>query len=533
MITPKTIYLESDEEITSVIDKIRKTEFADIVLVIPKGATITQSIVNLKLIKKKAESLNKNISIVTGDKVARTLAEKVGIATGATVGALGAEVFEPAVAMGSVNDPLQETNEVILDKEAIPIESADLVITEGEDTEAEAEEKEELLENIKENGKKTKNDNLMPGFPWKKILLFGGIPLIALLVVAYIYLPQAKANIFVNAEKTPVTLDISGQKGVKLDLEKSVIPTQVIEVTKESSKKSPATGKKDVGTKATGVITIANTTASDSLPVQTFSPSSNTALIYTATQAIVIKANKVENINVTASGIGENFNGFSGSVFFAVKAPSISGTCNSGMAGGTTKQVTIVTQGDFDSTKEALIKTATEEATTDFNAKAKDLKLIESTKKTETISVTSSPDVGAEGESFTVIVKISVRALAISNNDLSALIKYEVKRQLGGTKEIIDDGSGVVNLAVDAANLDEGTLSGTITTTAFVAPKLDKEKIQINLEGLNNSQAKSYLLDLDGVGTVELEYFPSFIKSFPRLKNHIYVNVKVSDSSKE
>ena len=57
----QTIYLESDEEITSVVDRLRKSEAKEIILVIPKGTALLQSIVNLKLLKKEAEKLKKHL----------------------------------------------------------------------------------------------------------------------------------------------------------------------------------------------------------------------------------------------------------------------------------------------------------------------------------------------------------------------------------------------------------------------------------------------------------------------------------------
>src|SRR3989304_6581447 len=82
----KILYLEIDEEITSVIDRLKKTAEADIHLVVPKEAALLQSIVNLKLLKKQADSLGKQIQIITHDKVGRNLAEQVGIHSVSKIG---------------------------------------------------------------------------------------------------------------------------------------------------------------------------------------------------------------------------------------------------------------------------------------------------------------------------------------------------------------------------------------------------------------------------------------------------------------
>src|SRR3990167_345002 len=75
----KVIYLEPDDEITSVIDKIKKVNQDKVILVVPKAATILQSVVNLKILKQQTVRLGKAISIVTSDETGRNLAGQIGL----------------------------------------------------------------------------------------------------------------------------------------------------------------------------------------------------------------------------------------------------------------------------------------------------------------------------------------------------------------------------------------------------------------------------------------------------------------------
>ncbi len=70
-----------DEEITSIVERIRKAHMDELVIVVPKGAMLIQSLINLKLLKKEADKLEKEIIIVTQDKAGKLLIEKTGIAT--------------------------------------------------------------------------------------------------------------------------------------------------------------------------------------------------------------------------------------------------------------------------------------------------------------------------------------------------------------------------------------------------------------------------------------------------------------------
>lgn len=60
----KTIYVGEKEEAIAIVDKIKQHDGKDIVLLVPNRALLFQSLINLKLLKNKAEELGKTISIV-------------------------------------------------------------------------------------------------------------------------------------------------------------------------------------------------------------------------------------------------------------------------------------------------------------------------------------------------------------------------------------------------------------------------------------------------------------------------------------
>ncbi len=78
---PQTFYIEVDEEIISVIGRLRKSSSQENYFVFPKRALVLQSIINLRLFQREAQKLGKKIILVTKDENGRMLAEKAGIAT--------------------------------------------------------------------------------------------------------------------------------------------------------------------------------------------------------------------------------------------------------------------------------------------------------------------------------------------------------------------------------------------------------------------------------------------------------------------
>ena len=56
-----TIYIDVDDEITSIIEKLQNSPQRIVALVLPKRASVFQSVVNMKLLKRSAENSKKNI----------------------------------------------------------------------------------------------------------------------------------------------------------------------------------------------------------------------------------------------------------------------------------------------------------------------------------------------------------------------------------------------------------------------------------------------------------------------------------------
>lgn len=77
----KKIYVDADEEITTVVDHLRTTSAQQVIFVIPQHALLLQSIVNLKLLAMEAQRMRKKIMIMTNDEEGIVFAQKAGILT--------------------------------------------------------------------------------------------------------------------------------------------------------------------------------------------------------------------------------------------------------------------------------------------------------------------------------------------------------------------------------------------------------------------------------------------------------------------
>lgn len=73
------VYIDSDEEIISVISRLRKISDTNVFFVVPKHALFVRSLVNLRLLERESKKLGKQICLVVQDEAGRALAEKAGL----------------------------------------------------------------------------------------------------------------------------------------------------------------------------------------------------------------------------------------------------------------------------------------------------------------------------------------------------------------------------------------------------------------------------------------------------------------------
>ncbi|MBU4142862.1 hypothetical protein KJ590_02575 [Patescibacteria group bacterium] len=75
----KVINLKSQEDITSVIERLWETGESEVFLVASKDSALLKNIIALKLLKREADRLGKEVVLITKDEVGREMAKRVGL----------------------------------------------------------------------------------------------------------------------------------------------------------------------------------------------------------------------------------------------------------------------------------------------------------------------------------------------------------------------------------------------------------------------------------------------------------------------
>lgn len=554
-----TLYLDNDEEITSVVDKLKGSDHVAIDLVIPKEALLLQSVVNLKILKKQAEGLNKEIVIVTQDKVGKKLAEQVGIpviekpgqepkVVRMTEGEDLARVAAVGAGAIAINNS-KEAKAAITEDDEVPIEMKENanslieptaeVVTPSAPVQLDVEEdiaSDKIKDPTKAKSKKS--------IKLKAIGIATGFVALSLFIGAYIYIPMANITLALAAEKKKVDFNFTAdKKATSVDTATGTIPAREISVDVEKAQKYPATGKKNVGTKATGTVTVSNKSGTAKTIVSGSRLQTGSLIFRTNTNITipgasvdingVLKSGSISGVGVAADQPGDQYNISPSSFTFpGLEAPYstlITASSSDKFSGGSTKEVTFVTQTDINTAKEDMKKQIETEAQKLVLEKTeRDERYLEGAIKITEVSAESSIPANGEATEFELKAKSNAKALVFKDEDLKKLAETTLGDQIGSGKEIVDSESMTASAEFVEADFDKGTVTGRLAGEAYVATKIDQEKLKIDLTGESDAKAQEELTAIDGVVSVEIKHFPSFYKRMPRLKNHIYIKTTIS-----
>lgn len=318
---PRIIYIETNEEITSIIHRAKDVKNTDIILVIPKKAAVIRSVVNLKILKKQLSKLGKEAVIVTADKLGKGLASKAGFIVKQKLDndafdyreesneeANEAESKEEDRSEGVQSIPVKNfvpsTPSRIERQSNIAFRGMDIIRKAPPASGNEIDKRPIFKDKIKSNlpslshlssfanlikedsssgettGSEKDKANLESGVTeGRKVIilpsfgkkLFFGLSMVTILVIAvvlFLVLPTATISVEQNtqliAKETDLVVDQSAEQVNPLE---SKIPGKVIEVSKEITKEFEATGKKKITQKASGTITVYNEWDSQSQPL--------------------------------------------------------------------------------------------------------------------------------------------------------------------------------------------------------------------------------------------------------------------------
>lgn len=578
----ETIYVDVDDEITSIIDKIQTSKGKVIALVLPKRAPVLQSIVNMKLLKRTAENADKNLALITSEAGLLPLAGAVGLHVASsptskpsvpaapvdpgdepedvdeplnitdgnadgTDGDTGAEEFDPSAAADKTVGELAATGGGKISADGID-ESIDMTDDPGEEI---GDKPIIALPKLKKNSKLR-----VPNFDsFRKKIALGVVGLIALVVAwiyAFIVLPSAAITIKTDSSTIKTNLNLVLDASAKtVDATTNVVPATTQSQEKTASQQAAATGQQNNGAKATGTVTIVNCTTDNSeVTISAGRSLTSGGHTYTLNNSIDLQdsaytggacskphnSHNTTTVGVTALKGGADYNADSGTSFtvstsssdgFSASEVKITGSTS----GGTDEITKIVLQGDIDSAtaKIAAADSSSIKQQLTSNLQSKGLLPVPSTFVAGDPKTTSSAKAGDAADSVTVTAVTAYTMLGVQKADLQKLVTDNVNGQIDKVRQVILD-DGVANATFTQANPATATGANVAMEAKSIAgPQLDAAKLKTQLAGKKVGDVKAFIKKTPGVTDVDVKLSPFWVSIVPKNAEKVTIHIVKAD----
>lgn len=563
------IYIDIDDEITAIIDKMRSSPERIVALVLPKRATVFQSIVNMKLLKRSAEGAKKQLVLITSEASLLPLAGTIGLYVAKS---MQSKPEIPAVP-GSLQHP--EDDEALdepwpaatvasrvaerdpqLDKNRSVGDYARSAAT-GPLTPAANDEDTIELDNSAENemltpaqaakkakDKKSKKFNI-PNFNKFRLLVIAGVAALVLLIggwyMAFVSMPKAAVTIKTDSIAVDSSLTAVLVKGLtKADISKQQIPAIEQKTQKVHTQQLETTGQKDKGTKATGRVTLSLKDCSvDSVTIPAGTGVAANGLTFITESRAQLTSVKVgqqcrnsefpqyasATVNVTSQMAGDKYN-LAPMAYSVAGFPGVSGS-GSQMTGGTSNIVKVVSQADVDKLKEQLaaqdvnvVKQELQQGLTAKNSFA----VLESFVPTEPRLVLTA-QIGDEVPTLGATQTTDYTMLGVQKADLEKLVAENVAEKVDPKKQRILD-YGLTDAVFNIEKKEAARTTISMQSTVVAGSQLDLNDIKQQIAGKKSNEAKEIIQANPGIKEVTVEYSPFWVSSIPKNTGKITLNVE-------
>lgn len=416
-----TIYVDADDEISTVADSVANSKAKVVALVLPKRCNMLHSAVNMKILNKASKNAGKQIVLITTEQALMPIA---GASAVYVAKSLNSKPFLPPV-QSAKNDE-QEVSASMDEVEPNIDPNKSIGELAGDESIVINEEADEVpLKSTKHKDNKVKKDKKLkvPNFESFRVKLFIGLAVVILLAVlwyvANFILPKASITIVSKRQEIPVSVNITASEGFNAnDVAQKSFKLETKSIDKAETKTADATGTKNIGQFASGTLTFTNCESNSSITIPQ-------GTVVTASGPSGYKFTTSEAVKVP----GSNFSGGgricdkSGDADVKINAQAVGGAYNisarsysldssfgnffaygGNMSGGSDEVVKVVSQADCDVLKSELIASSNsdtfkQQLIAEFEKEGLSASL--DSYKAETVSSTCEPAVGQPAEKVT------------------------------------------------------------------------------------------------------------------------------------
>ena len=529
------IYIDVEDDITTIVGKIKASKEKIIALVPPSRVGVLQSAVNMRLLQRTAEIAKKRLVLISSNQSLAALAAAAHIPVARNLQS------KPELAEVPV---LKVDGDDVIDGEMLPI--GEIARSASTDKRGEAAVSAaikssviaEPLKTTKKSSVKKVDGKKVPDFSRfrKRLFVIGGaaLLLIGFLVWAIWFAPRA--TVVITAKTTPVNvsenvaLTLDGATDAQANILKAIRQEQRSELSVEFT----ATGEKNLGNRAKGTVEFSTGAIQNlgrTIPAGTVLTSSSGAQ-YTTDQSVTFTMSNYEGAEtgITATEPGEKYNGATGSMR---GAPSgVSAQITKATTGGTDKMAKVVSEEDITRATDMLNEKKDDQLRQKLESSfASSSLVIEESYQENRSNPTPSVAVGAEAAGpVSLKATITASMYAVDQLDLSTYLKAKVNQEIEGVtaQKIYEDGAEDASFTQFASSAEATTVR--LSANATVGPEIEESRVKEQVSGKSYGDIQASLESIAGVDDVDTQFWPFWVRTVPNDVDRITVEFKLDNA---
>ena len=534
----KLLYVEADEEITDLVDRLRDLSLEDeVTFVVPERARALQSAMSFRLLKRYADSYGKRVNLVSGDARLQAMSLEAGFTAYPNLASYdrGSEVHRPELvdapgpsAPAAPTAPVAAVSAPPISQAIAPQRGVATLDRPREASVVSAPPKRQVPAPRKP----------LPSGPplgsYRPYLIGAAVLVVVGLLVGILYLPTATATVFVQG--TPIKGDVTllGAPGTAAG-SPDHFATQALHASQSQTFPGTPTGQKQIdATKAAGSVTFTPNCGSDncSFTVRAGTDVSTGSGKHYMTQKDVT-VHSPQTVAVLAAQAGLNGNTESDTIrYINNEILSLLATVSNAQpisGGADARTATIIQQSDIDSIRDVYAKDAVPQVTDQLNGKAQGQKLVLVGNGVQTVA-TADHKVGEEVTGFTITIKVSGDGVAFDEKAVQQMLKGFLQRKVPQGSQLTIDGITLKYDPPTDANADGHiTLNGHLS--GFYTPIFIETAIRGHLKGMSPSKARAFLQTLPNVMEARVTQSPFGLPWLPFFSSRITLKIQEVSSS--
>lgn len=544
------IYIDTEDDITAIIGKVRASDHKIVALVPPKRIGAIQSAVNLKLVQRAADQADKRLVLISSNAALTALAGSANIPVAKNLQSKPEVAEIPAIDIDDGEDVIDGSDMVATPKGPVK-PNLDEAIASADDNLGTAAGSAAPVRPVRAtpSGPRAAGSRgiKIPNFDKfrKKLFLIGAavVLLIGFLVWAIVFAPSAKITITARTSDSSLNTLVKMGDSLTTSLRDGTVKSVTKTVKKDVSVPFTATGSKNVGDKATGTI-VMQICVSDFPPSTPSSIPAGTTVTSGGNQYVTNAAAtfsgvgygngcanyKSGSVPITASNGGASYNVSSGSNFTV--SGNSGATAKGSASGGTDKTVQVVQQSDVDTVSNNILSSSDNDAAKKSlqDAFGSDYVVLDGSFKSDTSAVKPSPAVGAEATDGkgALAGSVTFSMVAVPKKELGTFLDAYFAQQIDGQNNQKVYDNGLKSVSFTNVNAVDSGFTANITTNGKIGPKIDDKSLKEYAKGKRLGEIQSYVQNINGVENVDIKFSPFWVNSAPNDVNKIHVEFKVN-----